>query len=166
MWTRASISQHGLKRRLRAVLLSALGLFRRHYLSGISFVVLSIALAVTLTSSSFSQSEDARRPRLSSEAPAATGFRQRQPMTFPAQPRVTYYIYEDEAQRELLEESIHTDAVFLLRSGIPNTQGSTFFVKVSNEAEALYADFLINNLVSWAASQGYDLSVVDLRLLR
>jgi hypothetical protein len=152
------------RRRARLVLRRTVRICRHHFGSFVTLAVLSVALGVALTSSSFSSGvarrngEDAPPPASRIQVP--DGFRL---MIEPATPRVTYYLYDDEEKRILLSDILRRDFTSMARMGLPNYIGEVNFVHVASDAEEDNANFLINEVAIWAGTQGLTVGVVDLR---
>jgi hypothetical protein len=154
----------GRRRRRRARLLALLCLrtCRRHYLSAVSFAVLGVVLAFALTSSSIIRDAEPEEPsppaaRLEVLVVAAV-------VSAVQEPRVTYYLYVDENQRNLLQAVVRSDIYYLERQGLPNNIGEVHFLRVANETDELYVRFLLNELVSFTATEGIQVSIIDLRV--
>lgn len=147
------------------MVLRTLRVCRRHYGSLVTFAVLAVALSVALTSSSFStraaEQDTDPAPPPASRIRLTQGFGRAVPPQ--AVPRVTYYLYADEAERELLASILRTDFTAMARMGLPNYIGEVHFIRVTTEAEEDYASFLVNEVVAWAKTDGVTVDVVDLR---
>jgi hypothetical protein len=138
---------------------------RQHYGSAISFGVIGAALVFALTGSSASKSTN-RGPSASTGSPVTNAirlpanFRQ---LLLPAQPRVTYYLYDDDEQYALLRAVVRTDSAYIDRQGLPNNIGEVYFLRaVTNEEEADAQKVLAAASAS-AEERGYQFDVVDLR---
>jgi hypothetical protein len=153
-----------LRDRARLLLLQSLHVCRQHYGSMVTFVVLSVTLTLALTSSSFSSrvASSVANPPPASKIQLPEGFGRAHP---PAMPRVTFYLYEDEAQRKLFQDILRSDATNMARMGLPDYIGDVYFLRVADEAEEQYANFLVNEITSYTGVEGFsiNLSVVDLR---
>jgi hypothetical protein len=137
---------------------------RRHYGSMITVGVLGVALAVALTSSSFggAASPDGGEPvPPASKIQLSPGYRTA--ITAAPEPRVTYYLYEDERERELLTDILRRDFTNMTRMGLPNYIGEVHFLKVSTDLEEDYLSFLLSEVVALAKADGLTVNIVDLR---
>ena len=153
-----------LRRRARLILLQGLRVCRQHSGSMITFAVLSVALAFALTSSSFSSRVESTiaSPPPASKIQLPEGFRRAHP---PVTPRVTFYLYEDEAERKLYSDILRSDFTAMGRMGLPDYIGEVHFLRVVTEAEERYAAYLVTEMTGFAGEQGLSFSVriVDLR---
>jgi len=152
------------RRRVRLVALQCLRAGQHHYGSAVTFVVLGLALAFALTSSSFSSRLDAdtTSPPPASRIQLPVGYKlAREPVT----PRVTYYLYADEADRKLYADILRSDYTAMSRMGLPDYIGEVHFLRVTTEAEERYVAFLVTEMTGFAGEQGLSFSVriVDLR---
>jgi hypothetical protein len=149
------------RQRIRRLLRRSARVLRHHYGSLFTLAALAVALTVALTNSSFSRSADGE------VAPPAAPIELRAgvatPVPAPADARVTYYLYEDEAQRALLMDILRRDYTAMTRMGLPDYIGEVNFLRVSTPAEEDYANFLVSEVVAWAKVGGLTVNVVDLR---
>jgi hypothetical protein len=152
------------RRRAQLLLRRALRVGQHHYGSFVTLALLSGALVLALTSSSFTGHTASDQP---SPAPPATkiqlpvGFRTAIPPA--GDTRITYYLYEDEEQRALLSDILRRDFTTMTRMGLPNYIGEVHFLRVSTQLEEDYASFLVNEIAAWAKTGGLTVSIVDLR---
>jgi hypothetical protein len=158
------------RRRTRLLLLRTLRVCRRHYGSLITLTALAVALSIALTSPSFSSGRSEEEEDVAASEPALTsadrlrltqGFGRAVPPV--AVPRVTYYLYDDEEERDLLTSILRRDYTDMTRKGLPNYIGEVHFLPVTTEAEEDYASFLVSEIVAWAKTDGVTVNVVDLR---
>ena len=152
------------RRRVRLIALQCLHAGQHHYGSAITFAVLSVALTFALTSSSFTSrlDPDPAGPPPASRIQLPVGYKlAREPVT----PRVTYYLYADEADRKLYSDILRSDFTAMSRLGLPDYIGEVHFLRVTTEAEERYAAFLVMEMTGFAGEQGLSFSVrvVDLR---
>jgi hypothetical protein len=155
---------HAWRWRARLLLRRTVRGLRRHYGSLATAAVLAVALAVALTSSSFTgraAGDAADAPPPASRLQLQTGFRTDIPPAGEA--RVTYYLYEDEEERALLSDILRRDFRSMTLMGLPNYIGEVHFLRVSSQLEEDYASFLINEVAAWAKTGGLTVSIVDLR---
>jgi hypothetical protein len=164
--TATRATTHGRTRRWRAQLWWRRGLrtVRRHYGSLITVGVLGVALAVALTSSSFTSGgsqagEEAAPP--ASKIQLTPGY-QRNIAAAPG-PRVTYYLYEDEQERAILTDILRRDFTNMRRMGLPNYIGEVHFLRVSTDLDEAYLSYLYNEVVALAKADGLTVNIVDLR---
>ena len=143
--------------RIRLLLRRSARVLRHHYGSLFTAAALSVAVTVALTSSSFSHRA------VPPAAPIELSVDTLKPAPAPADPRVTYYLYEDESQRALLIDIVRRDYTAMSQMGLPNYIGEVNFLRVSTPAEEDYAAFLVSEVVAWAKVGGLTVNVVDLR---
>ena len=147
--------------RIRLLLRRSARVLRHHYGSLFTAAALAVAVTVALTSSSFSHR--AVREVEPPAAPIELSVDTLKPAPAPADPRVTYYLYEDESQRALLIDIVRRDYTAMSQMGLPNYIGEVNFLRVSTKAEEDYANFLVSEVVAWAKVGGLTVNVVDLR---
>jgi hypothetical protein len=159
-------SGRSIRRRARSAAAACLRACRRHYASAASFTVIGVALFFALSSSSLSERTPQRRmpptrtASLSSvQLPA--GFRLTPVVSPPS--RITYYLYDDEAEYALLQDVIRRDSISLQRQGLPNYIGEVYFLHVVGEVEEAAAWELLDGVAAMAVEKGLRFDVVDLR---
>lgn len=155
-----------LKRRTKRATLIALRIARRHYLSVVSLAVLTIALALAMTSGGFDGARPS--PGTSAAAPAPRPRAVVVPATAPAnhppdEKSVVYYFIDSPEVRQAMEMAIHRDITDeSLRDYAPLHSVSRVFIMIEDardEAEAL--EFL--RQLAIAPPDGANVRVVDLR---
>lgn len=142
-------------RRIRVRCLRAFSLLRRHHLSLVSAGVLSIALAVALTDSGFSD-----RPAM--RAQPATAAREA-PVTPRSAAWHVYYLVRTPEQARAISSSIRADALYVSEYGEPARNDTLVYFMLfgTPEQEAEGARFLAQ-VSEMAPREGFNLKVVDL----
>jgi hypothetical protein len=154
-----------LRQRAIVAVRCCLRLARRHYGSAISFAVIGAALVLALTGSSSSRtssqsSASVARSTATNRIRLPAGFRQ--PL-LPAQPRVTYYLYDDDEQYALLRAVVRSDSAYIERQGLPNNIGEVHFLRIVTDEEQSAAQTELAAASTSAQERGYQFDVVDLR---
>jgi hypothetical protein len=133
----------------------------RHHFSLLSAAVLIAALAIALTSSSFSV-PSGNAPGAASEAAMLLDRRQTVALPPPEERLLVYYLIDSLDQQRSILNAMANDAIYRGMFGVPELETTVSFLYLKTPSDEAHAARIIHQVAESAPYEGFQLKVVDL----